>query len=742
MFIMKKNSIIRRALLVALFAVLISGTAIASESAIPWTVNGALRTYWVPAPVGTQATIRSTVHIAEDAKPAENAIVHLAGLGSLPTGLPDQLSLVWSINESSWWAAWHLQVVTKSGAYDLGPTVSPAPGHTYETTLSCDQASGALSVRMIDATNGTLVSKGGFQIPTNTETIYAGVGLELPDSTSSSQAITLESFTVIPSYVPVAYEWELRSLKPDGQELPVWLFDTNDQLVISLSAPPQKPQGQFIFLLEHNGIWQELGRSIAQTEARIVVPVANLPIGASHVHIKYVENNTTLLSDSQEIQIGALEVAAGPIAYDRGDGQIKGTITLHSAGAMDVELLLQAAIAEMAWSGKDGKYLQTPQAAPVLWSQPMHIAPGETVLPVAIPVPPKQGVWRVDYQVSVNPEPHLTTSGLSQYVATYAPAQIEPGEPYTIAIIPDTQLYTQDFPEVFMRETEWLAEHAEELNLGMVLHVGDITQSNTPDQWQHAVNAIRLLDGVAPYVLIVGSGHDFSNPRYSSLFNKFFTIDNAKKNSNLAGVFKEGHLEDSYALFTLGGDKYLVIAFSSGPSDEAVAWANELATRYPDHKVIVLSHMIMAKQGTFMNDTDLSQWPPSAYAFSKAPGESVNTGQELWDKLLSQHPNMFMSVSGHVPVSAVARRLDKGVYGNTVYSLLADYQHLSHGGDGWIVLMTFNPDDTVDVRTYSTYLNTYKQDYDSYGFNCRFTIDLKNNRYLPAQTSALLDNLH
>jgi hypothetical protein len=177
---------------------------------------------------------------------------------------------------------------------------------------------------------------------------------------------------------------------------------------------------------------------------------------------------------------------------------------------------------------------------------------------------------------------------------------------------------------------------------------------------------------VAPYVLIIGSGHDFSGARDNTYFNSYFSISNAVQNSNLSGVYREGRLQDSYSLFTLGGQKYLVIAFSSGPSDGAVAWANELAERYSDYKVIIVTRMMMSKQGAFLTANDLDQWPASAYSFARVPGESVNNGDQLWDKLVSKHPNMLMVVSGHIGVSTIPYSMGIGDHGNKVFEFLTD----------------------------------------------------------------------
>jgi hypothetical protein len=59
--------------------------------------------------------------------------------------------------------------------------------------------------------------------------------------------------------------------------------------------------------------------------------------------------------------------------------------------------------------------------------------------------------------------------------------------------------------------------------------------------------------------------------------------------------------------------------------------------------------------------------------------------------------------------------------GDTVYSLLSNYQGRAHGGDGWLRIMEFAPSEgRVYVKTYSPYLNQYETDADS-----QFTLELR-----------------
>ena len=75
-------------------------------------------------------------------------------------------------------------------------------------------------------------------------------------------------------------------------------------------------------------------------------------------------------------------------------------------------------------------------------------------------------------------------------------------------------------------------------------------------------------------------------------------------------------------------------------------------------------------------------------------------------------------MGGHT--SGEGRRTDTGTSGNAIYSLLADYQGRTNGGNGWLRILEFVPaENKINVKTYSPYLNQDETDADS-----EFTLDL------------------
>jgi len=58
--------------------------------------------------------------------------------------------------------------------------------------------------------------------------------------------------------------------------------------------------------------------------------------------------------------------------------------------------------------------------------------------------------------------------------------------PWTMIVVPDTQGYTYEYPDIWRAQTRWIADHARELDVRLIVHVGDVTEWNTPGEWQTA----------------------------------------------------------------------------------------------------------------------------------------------------------------------------------------------------------------------------------------------------------------
>lgn len=286
----------------------------------------------------------------------------------------------------------------------------------------------------------------------------------------------------------------------------------------------------------------------------------------------------------------------------------------------------------------------------------------------------------------------------------------------TFVALPDTQIYSESYPQHFHAQTEWIVNHMFERNIIGVFHEGDITNRNTPEQWQNAKGAMDRLFGIVPTIIAPGN-HDYgdggsANTR-TTLMNDYFQYARWRLNPGFGGTFEPNRMENNYSLMQLGDMKFIGIALEWSPRDAVLEWADGLLKAHPDRIGIVVTHAYM-----YFDDTRYDwatrgtgqSWNPHAYGTASDPG-GCNDGQEIWDALVKGNPNMGFVLSGHVLGDGAGRCAATGDGGNTVHQILANYQMDTEGGQGYLRLIEIQPDGrTVQVKTYSPVLDHYRTD--------------------------------
>ena len=286
---------------------------------------------------------------------------------------------------------------------------------------------------------------------------------------------------------------------------------------------------------------------------------------------------------------------------------------------------------------------------------------------------------------------------------------------FTLAVLPDTQIYAESYPHVFTAQTQWIAENRDAHNIAFVLHEGDVTNGNVEYHWQNASESMGVLDGVAPYAIVLGN-HDMGpggacEVRESPLFNQYFPVSRYEPLPTFGGTFEADRLDSSFHLFSVGDAGWLVLALEYLPRDQVLEWANDVVASHPDRRVIVVTHSHVYPDDTLHGSLPAHEWDPADFGISTEPG-GVNNGAEAWDKLLRRHPTMSMAFSGHfVDRGGTARVLGAGDGGNQVHQMLANYQNMENGGEGYLRLVECDPTEgTVSVKTYSPYHDSYLTD--------------------------------
>src|SRR5262245_1373100 len=291
---------------------------------------------------------------------------------------------------------------------------------------------------------------------------------------------------------------------------------------------------------------------------------------------------------------------------------------------------------------------------------------------------------------------------------------------FTIIALPDTQIYSRAYPDIFKAQTQWIADNVSNLNIKLVLGLGDIVDDGgSLTQWQNANSAIATLDGRVPYMLAVGN-HDYDNnvpaSRSAVYYNTFYGVSHYAGQAWFRGSFPERSAENYYGVFSISGQSYLFLMLEFFPRNSAIAWASGVIQANQDKNVIIVTHAYEFDDNTRLQ----SCYSDSAGSYGLT---ADNDGEEMWNKLAAKYSNVIMVLSGHIKVNnGVGRRADLGVNGNLVNQVLADYQAYPEGGGGSLRIIQITPSQNkIQVSTYSPYHNTWKT-----GSQNQFTLDLLN----------------
>lgn len=287
---------------------------------------------------------------------------------------------------------------------------------------------------------------------------------------------------------------------------------------------------------------------------------------------------------------------------------------------------------------------------------------------------------------------------------------------FTIAVLPDTQFYCDtrlklsskwgngDLRHYFSKQTRWVLENRERLNIAFLVHEGDIVQADAPEEWAIAKEAMSILDGKVPYCICLGD-HDIGFKRTdtneyggekavnrNTQFNKYFPLEQVANRHEFGGTFDPDRHDNSWYHFDAAGMKFLIISLEFHPRDEVLTWANKIVSDRPDHRVIVLTHAYIDAEKKRTTEE------------MKIKG---NHGEKMWQNFVRKHDNIFMVLCGHHCGEAV--RTSTGDHGNQVHQLLSDYQDFNNGGESWLRYMVFQPKaNKISIYTYNPALDEFR----------------------------------
>lgn len=261
----------------------------------------------------------------------------------------------------------------------------------------------------------------------------------------------------------------------------------------------------------------------------------------------------------------------------------------------------------------------------------------------------------------------------------------------TIALLPDIQFYSRygveggnlyadqygpDIPNPFTSQTTWITENSEKYGIGMTMHLGDVVDQDRENRRVVASAAISVLeDANVPFSLIPGN-HDVTDGYLGlwptggeGLWTNYLSTFPAERLSQAPSNLETSPSgAGSYHLFEVAGVTMANVALADQSDFE---WADEIIKENPTVPTIVTLHDIL----------DIS-----------ADGSAItpNPGELLWDEVISQNPNVFMTFSGHNHGATNQVRYINDDPDLPVFQQLIDYQMAFQGRNGLMSLAEFD----------------------------------------------------
>jgi flagellar basal body-associated protein FliL len=172
---------------------------------------------------------------------------------------------------------------------------------------------------------------------------------------------------------------------------------------------------------------------------------------------------------------------------------------------------------------------------------------------------------------------------------------------------------------------------------------------------------------------------------------------------------------NTYQTIRLGNVDFLILCLDYCPSDEVLNWANKIVKNHPNHNVIISTHSYLSDKGTPLSE--------------KVTG---NDGAGMWNKLISKHKNIVLTLSGHITWDEIVIAQAQGSKGNTVTQILVDPQgtdgtlkgRMADGLVGGLVAMLYFSEDGRQVAV--EYVSTARNQYYMSSNLQSFTLDIQD----------------
>lgn len=313
---------------------------------------------------------------------------------------------------------------------------------------------------------------------------------------------------------------------------------------------------------------------------------------------------------------------------------------------------------------------------------------------------------------------------------------------FTVIGLPDTQNYSENYPSIYLGQTNWVASQLGPLDIRFVTHYGDLVQhADREEEWINADEAMLVLDESAVPQGVTSGNHDITpnggsgEPYIPQLYLSYFGPDRYIGRPYFRTASPTGM--SSWQEFDGGDREFIGLSVECETPVSELAWAQGVLDRHRDKAVMFTTHRYLQDAEDYTAGVPVvpsGRYPDIWYVVEPVRQPYGIRSNELFEWFIRRNPNIFLVNCGHFHEEF--RQTSTNVAGLPVHEVLADYQDDPNGGDGWLRIMEFDvPMGRIDFMTYSSYLDEFR-----FADESLFSMDVDFDRYRTVDGFAAFQN--
>jgi hypothetical protein len=285
----------------------------------------------------------------------------------------------------------------------------------------------------------------------------------------------------------------------------------------------------------------------------------------------------------------------------------------------------------------------------------------------------------------------LVTPGAAQADIVVGRGRPDPAaRRFTLAVIPDTQ-YMFDLDRgdsaPLKATLQYLVDHQKSENIVFISHLGDLVENGRQSEIDDISERFEVLDRRRVGYSVLAGNHDLPDSRTDDQRGRTPYLDRFgprrfRGSPTFRGASADGY--NSFHVFRAAGREWLVLALDWRMSAKGFEWARSVLRQHAKLPVILTTHELV-------------------YDGGDGAAQMSDYGRKLWDELIKDNDQIFLTLNGHF--WPPARATMRNTAGNDVHVHITNYQDRYYGGGAMIRLYHFDLDrKTIDVRTLSPWL--------------------------------------